>query len=38
MSGYEAGALPDGAPTPLAKPFTAAELVDAVDNLFGRTG
>jgi PAS domain S-box-containing protein len=38
MSGYEAGALPDGAPTPLAKPFSAGELVDAVDNLFGRTG
>ena len=38
MSGYEAGALPDGAPRPLAKPFSAQDLADAVAALFGRTG
>jgi PAS domain S-box-containing protein len=36
MSGYEAGALPAGAPRPLAKPFGARELTDAVGALFGR--
>jgi CheY-like chemotaxis protein len=36
MSGYEAGALPAGAPPPLAKPFSARELADAVGALFGR--
>jgi PAS domain S-box-containing protein len=37
MSGYEAGALPAGAPPPLAKPFTARDLAAAVGALFGRT-
>jgi DNA-binding response OmpR family regulator len=36
MSGYEAGALPPGATALLAKPFSARELADAVDVLFGR--
>ena len=36
MSSYEAGALPAGAPAPLAKPFSARELADAVGALFGR--
>jgi hypothetical protein len=35
-SGYEAGALPSGAPQPLAKPFGADELATAVGTLFGR--
>jgi two-component system, cell cycle sensor histidine kinase and response regulator CckA len=38
MSGYEAGALPEGAPRPLAKPFRVHDLTDAVAALFGRTG
>jgi two-component system, cell cycle sensor histidine kinase and response regulator CckA len=37
MSGYEAGALPEGAPKPLAKPFTARDLAVAVGALFGRS-
>ena len=37
MSGYEAGTLPAGAPAPLAKPFSALDLADAVGALFGRT-
>ena len=37
ISGYEAGALPAGAPPPLAKPFSARELADAVGALFGRS-
>jgi PAS domain S-box-containing protein len=36
MSGYEAGALPAGAPPPLAKPFSARDLAVAVGALFGR--
>jgi two-component system cell cycle sensor histidine kinase/response regulator CckA len=36
MSGYEADALPVGAPVPLAKPFGAGELAKAVGMLFGR--
>jgi DNA-binding NtrC family response regulator len=36
MSGYEAGALPAGAPMPLSKPFGAGELATAVGTLFGR--
>jgi nitrogen-specific signal transduction histidine kinase len=36
MSGYEAGALPPSATALLAKPFSARELADAVDVLFGR--
>jgi two-component system cell cycle sensor histidine kinase/response regulator CckA len=36
MSGYEAGALPPGAPVPLSKPFGAGELASAVGTLFGR--
>jgi PAS domain S-box-containing protein len=37
MSGYEAGSLPAGASRPLAKPFTAFDLADAVGALFGRS-
>ena len=37
MSGYEAGSLPAGAPRPLAKPFSACDLADAVGALFGRS-
>ena len=37
MSGYEAGALPAGARAPLAKPFSAQELANAVGALFGRS-
>ena len=37
MSGYEAGSLPAGASRPLAKPFTAFDLADAVGSLFGRS-
>jgi CheY-like chemotaxis protein len=36
MSGYEAGALPTGAPVPLSKPFGAGELARAVGAMFGR--
>jgi PAS domain S-box/PAS domain S-box len=36
MSGYESGALPAGAPPPLAKPFSARDLADSVGVLFGR--
>jgi two-component system, cell cycle sensor histidine kinase and response regulator CckA len=36
MSGYEAGALPGGAPPPLAKPFSAQDLLDAVATIFER--
>jgi DNA-binding NtrC family response regulator len=35
MSGYEAGALPVGAPVPLAKPFGADDLAAAVGVMFG---
>ena len=38
MSGYGGSALPDGAPIPLAKPFSAGDLADAVAALFGRAG
>ena len=38
MSGYEAGALPRAAPAPLAKPFSAHDLLDAVAALFERNG
>jgi CheY-like chemotaxis protein len=38
MSGYEAGALPAGAPPPLAKPFSSRDLADAVGALFRRAG
>ena len=38
MSGYEAGELPEGAPRPLAKPFSSGDLAGAVAALFGRTG
>jgi DNA-binding NtrC family response regulator len=37
MSGYEAGSLPAGSSRPLAKPFTAFDLADAVGALFGRS-
>ncbi len=36
MSGYGGSALPAGTPAPLAKPFSAPELADAVGALFGR--
>lgn len=36
MSGYDAGALPVGAPPPLAKPFDSDQLVAAVGAMFGR--
>jgi hypothetical protein len=36
ISGYEAGALPVGAPAPLAKPFGASDLATAVGAMFGR--
>ena len=36
MSGYEADALPAGAPRPLAKPFSGRDLTSAVAALFGR--
>ena len=36
MSGYDAGALPAGAPPPLAKPFDSDQLVAAVGAMFGR--
>jgi FixJ family two-component response regulator len=34
MSGYEAGTLAGGSPPPLAKPFSAHELVEAAAALF----
>ena len=36
MSGYGGGALPVGAPPPLAKPFSARDIADAVGAMFGR--
>ena len=36
-SGYDAGALPVGAPPPLAKPFDSDQLVAAVGAMFGRS-
>jgi PAS domain S-box-containing protein len=37
ISGYEAGALPEESPPPLAKPFDAGQLGAAVGRMFGRT-
>jgi FixJ family two-component response regulator len=36
VSGYGGDVIPAGAPTPLAKPFTASDLAAAVNALFGR--